>query len=69
MHEHDTSEEHSSLKERARKKLERDAGSLIVDALNDPKTVELMCNGDGKLWVERLGEPMQIGRASCRERV
>jgi type IV secretion system protein VirB11 len=63
MHEHDKSEEHSSLKERARKKLERDAGSLIVEALNDPKTVELMCNGDGKLWVERLGEPMrQIGQ-------
>jgi P-type conjugative transfer ATPase TrbB len=63
MHEDDKSEEHSSLKERARKKLQRDAGSLIVDALNDPKTVELMCNGDGKLWVERLGEPMhQIGQ-------
>ncbi|WP_372865842.1 P-type conjugative transfer ATPase TrbB [Pseudomonas sp.] len=63
MQEDDRSEEHSSLKERARKKLQRDAGSLIVDALNDPKTVELMCNGDGKLWVERLGEPMrQIGQ-------
>lgn len=63
MQEDDKSEEHSSLKERARKKLQRDAGSLIVDALNDPKTVELMCNGDGKLWVERLGEPMrQIGQ-------
>ncbi|MDD2162278.1 P-type conjugative transfer ATPase TrbB [Pseudomonas sp. MIL19] len=63
MPEDDKSEEHSSLKERARKKLQRDAGSLIVDALNDPKTVELMCNGDGKLWIERLGEPMrQIGQ-------
>ncbi|ATH80261.1 hypothetical protein CO724_03420 [Ectopseudomonas mendocina] len=48
----------ASLKERARKKLERDAGPLIIDALNDPKTVELMCNGDGKLWLERLGQPM-----------
>ena len=63
MHDQEGSEEHSSLKERARKKLERDAGALIIDALNDPKTVELMCNGDGKLWLERLGEPMrQIGQ-------
>ncbi|AJE23536.1 MULTISPECIES: P-type conjugative transfer ATPase TrbB [Azotobacter] len=60
---HESNEEHSSLKERARKKLERDAGALIIDALNDPKTVELMCNADGKLWVERLGEPMkEIGQ-------
>ncbi|WP_212631078.1 P-type conjugative transfer ATPase TrbB [Pseudomonas sp. KB-10] len=46
------------MKERARKKLERDAGALIIGALNDPKTVELMCNSDGKLWLERLGQPM-----------
>ena len=50
--------ETASLKERAKKKLERDAGPLIIDALNDPQTVELMCNGDGKLWVEKLGQPM-----------
>lgn len=50
--------EATSLKERAKKKLERDAGSLIIDALNDPQTVELMCNGDGKLWLEKLGQPM-----------
>lgn len=63
MHEPEGHEEQSSYKERARKKLERDAGALIVDALNDPKTVELMCNGDGKLWLEKLGEPMrQIGQ-------
>lgn len=62
MQEPEGQEEVSSLKERARKKLERDAGALIIDALNDPKTVELMCNGDGKLWLEKLGEPMrQIG--------
>ena len=63
MHEPEGHEEQSSYKERARKKLERDAGALIIDALNDPKTVELMCNGDGKLWLEKLGEPMrQIGQ-------
>jgi Flp pilus assembly CpaF family ATPase len=26
---------------------------------NDPKTVEIMLNADGKLWLERLGEPMK----------
>ncbi|MCE0853687.1 P-type conjugative transfer ATPase TrbB [Pseudomonas asiatica] len=63
MHEIEDLEEQSKGKERQRKKLERDSGALIVDALNDPKTVELMCNGDGKLWLERLGEPMrQIGQ-------
>ncbi|WKU95775.1 hypothetical protein Q3407_24060 [Pseudomonas fulva] len=48
-----------SLKDRAKKKLERDAGPLIIDALNHPQTVELMCNGDGKLWLEQLGQPMR----------
>ena len=48
----------STLQERARKKLERDLGPLLLTALNDPRTVELMLNADGKLWQERLGEPM-----------
>lgn len=48
----------STLKERARKKLERDLGPLLLTALNDPHTVELMLNADGRLWQERLGEPM-----------
>ena len=48
----------STLKERAKKKLERDLGPLLMDALADPKTVEIMLNADGKLWQERLGERM-----------
>lgn len=55
-----------SVKERAKTKLTRDLGSLIIDALNDPKTVEVMLNADGKLWQERLGEPMRcIGSLSA----
>ncbi|TWI46159.1 type IV secretion system protein VirB11 [Pseudomonas duriflava] len=42
---------------RARKALADEAGPLIVDALNDPKTIEVMLNPDGKLFKERLGEP------------
>lgn len=47
-----------SIKDRAKKKLERDMGPELLSILNDPKTVEIMLNADGKLWLERLGEPM-----------
>lgn len=42
--------------ERALDKLRRDLGPLVLDALNDPRTVEVVLNPDGKLWRERLGE-------------
>jgi type IV secretion system protein VirB11 len=48
-----------SIRERAKRKLERDMGPALLAALNDPRTVELMLNADGRLWQERLGEPMQ----------
>ncbi|EEP5037152.1 P-type conjugative transfer ATPase TrbB [Vibrio parahaemolyticus] len=47
-----------SIKDRAKRKLERDIGPELLQALNDPKTVELMLNADGKVWLEKLGEPM-----------
>jgi len=49
----------TSVKERAKKKLERDMGPLLMAALNNPKTVEIMLNADGKLWQESLGEGMK----------
>lgn len=56
-------EDFSTLKDRAKKKLERDMGPLLLAALHDPKTVELMLNADGRLWHERLGESMKcIGK-------
>lgn len=51
--------EHDSIKERAKKKLERDMGPKLLEALHDPKTVEIMLNADGKLWLERQGERSQ----------
>lgn len=48
-----------TVKDRAKEKLRRDLGGLIEKALNDPKTVEIMLNADGKLWQERLGETMR----------
>ena len=49
----------NSVKERAKKKLKRDLGADFLAALNDPKTVEIMLNADGRLWQECLGEPMR----------
>jgi P-type conjugative transfer ATPase TrbB len=51
-------EDFTTLKERARQKLVRDMGPLLVNALNDSKTVEIVLNADGKLWQEKLGEKM-----------
>lgn len=53
------SEDFSTLKDRAKRKLERDMGPLLLAALYDPRTVEIMLNADGKLWQERLGEQMR----------
>lgn len=44
-----------SVKERAKRKLERDARD-IVSALQDPDTVEIMVNADGRIWLEKLGQ-------------
>ena len=47
---------------RLHEKLRRDLGEGFMQALSDPKTVEIMLNADGVLWQERLGEGMrQIG--------
>jgi P-type conjugative transfer ATPase TrbB len=49
----------ASTSDRAKRKLERDMGPVLLAALHDPKTAELMLNADGRLWQERLGEPMK----------
>lgn len=42
--------------------LTRTLGSEFLIALNDPRTVEVMLNPDGTLWLEQLGRGMrQIG--------
>ena len=41
-------DQYASVKDRAKKKLERYMGPLLLNALHDPKTVELMLNADGK---------------------
>jgi P-type conjugative transfer ATPase TrbB len=46
------------VKDRAKSKLERDARE-ILSALQDPETVEIMVNADGRIWQEKLGQKMQ----------
>lgn len=48
-----------TMASRARGKLRRDIGECLLGALNDPRTIEVMLNADGRLWQERLGEPMR----------
>lgn len=47
-----------ALASRAIAKLRRDMGDQLLAALDDKRTVEIMLNADGRLWQERLGEPM-----------
>lgn len=48
-------------------KLQRDLGPVATGALQDPATVELMLNPDGRLWQERLGQPMRcIGQMGAQ---
>ena len=42
--------------ERRRAMLRTAMGPAIAEALADPRTVEVMVNPDGRLWLDRLGE-------------
>ena len=50
---------YDSVQNRAKRKLERDLGPTLLNALRSPETIELMLNADGKLWLEQLGQKMQ----------
>jgi type IV secretion system protein VirB11 len=49
----------ASVKDRARERLARDMGPVLLAALADARTVEVLLNADGRLWQERLGERMR----------
>lgn len=40
-------------------KLSRDMGPQLTEVLQHPKTVEVMCNPDGRVWLEALGASMR----------
>ncbi|MHC1744047.1 MAG: hypothetical protein AB9873_13580 [Syntrophobacteraceae bacterium] len=44
---------------RLEEKLRRECGPLIIEALDDPRVIEIMLNPDGKLWVDIAGEGMR----------
>ncbi|MGC4252921.1 MAG: P-type conjugative transfer ATPase TrbB [Sphingobium sp.] len=49
-------------------KLRRELGPTICGLLEDPTVIEIMLNPDGRLWVEKLGEPMaRIGVMSASQ--
>jgi len=48
----------TTVKDRAKSKLERDARE-ILSALQDPETIEIMVNADGRIWQEKLGKKIQ----------
>lgn len=51
----------NSLSEaRVKEQITRSSCSEMLLALNDPKTVEIMVNPDGSLWVEKLGQPCEL---------
>jgi type IV secretion system protein VirB11 len=43
---------------RINEKLRRELGPIVCGFLDDPEVIEVMLNPDGRLWVERLGQPM-----------
>lgn len=45
-------------KQRVKEKLRREAGPMIMAALNDESVVEILLNPDSSLWIERLGSGM-----------
>jgi len=47
-----------SVDSRAIEKLKRDMGPDLMEALEDPETLEIMLNPDGQLWREKFGQPM-----------
>lgn len=45
--------------QRVTEKLKRELGPLICGLLEEESVTEVMLNPDGKVWVERFGEPMR----------
>ncbi len=54
-----------SKESRTIEQISRCAGDKLLTALHNPKTIEIMLNPDGSLWVERLGQnSVRIGELS-----
>ncbi|RBP21729.1 type IV secretion system protein VirB11 [Marinobacter pelagius] len=52
--------------QRLLRKLRGELGQTIIEALDDPRVIEIMLNSDGALWIERHGEGMKrVGTMSA----
>src|ERR1700750_1487580 len=43
--------------QRQLRKLRADLGPIVLEALEDPKTIDVILNEDGRLWLNRFGQP------------
>ena len=50
---------HDQLHVRLEEKLRRELGPAVLDALAEPRVVEVMLNPDGRLWIDELGIGMR----------
>jgi type IV secretion system protein TrbB len=50
---------HDQVHVRLQEKLRRELGSAVLDALADPRIIEVMLNPDGHLWIDELGVGMR----------
>jgi P-type conjugative transfer ATPase TrbB len=54
------SQAHTVRQERLRQKLHRELGLVVLEALADEKTIEVMVNPDGRVWWDRLGDGQSL---------
>lgn len=50
---------HDQLHVRLEEKLRRELGPAVLDALAEPRVIEVMLNPDGRLWIDELGVGMR----------
>ena len=50
---------YDQLEVRLEEKLRRELGAAVLEALADPRVIEVMLNPDGRLWIDELGVGMR----------
>jgi len=46
--------------QRIKEKIRREAGPIVLQAIEDDSVIEILLNPDGSVWIERLGEEMVL---------
>lgn len=50
---------HDQVHVRLQEKLRRELGAAVLEALADPRVIEVMLNPDGRVWIDELGVGMR----------